>query len=69
VGLTGTPDEIASVARNYHVYYQKVPLQGGGYSMSHSSIIYLMGRDGKFVTHYEIENGADAILQDLQKRI
>ena len=45
IGLTGTPDEIATVAKEYRVYYAK-HVTGPGpndYSMDHSSIIYLMG--------------------------
>ena len=69
VGLTGTPAEVAKAAQAYKVYYQKVPLDGGGYTMNHSSIIYLMGPDGKFVSHDEIENGPDALAADLSKRL
>lgn len=48
IGLSGTPDEIAKVAREYKVYYEKVPTSDGGYTMNHSAAIYLMGRDGIF---------------------
>ena len=47
-GFTGAPTEIARIAREYHVYYQKVPLPGGGYTMDHSSAIYLMDANGRF---------------------
>jgi protein SCO1 len=49
-GYTGTPSEIAQIAKEYRVYYKKVPTDGGGYTMDHSSIIYLMGPDAQFVT-------------------
>ncbi len=49
-GYTGTAAEIAQIAKEYRVYYKKVPTEGGGYTMDHSAIIYLMGSDGKFVT-------------------
>jgi protein SCO1 len=49
-GYTGTPPEIAQIAKEYRVYYKKVPTEDGGYTMDHSAIIYLMGSDGKFVT-------------------
>jgi len=51
IGLTGTPDEIAKVAREYRVYYSKHATGPGpdDYSMDHSSIIYLMGPDGRFI--------------------
>jgi protein SCO1/2 len=49
-GYTGTPAEIAQIAREYRVYYRKVPTDDGGYTMDHSAIIYLIGPGGKFVT-------------------
>jgi len=54
VGLTGTPEEIAAVAKAYKVYYKKVPNADspGDYGMDHTSIIYLMDPDGAFVTHF-----------------
>ncbi len=57
VGLTGTPEEIAKVEREYHVYAAKHETGNGGeYSMDHSSVIYLMDRDGRFVA--PVEEGA-----------
>jgi protein SCO1/2 len=51
LGLTGTPAEIATVAKEYHVYYAEHRTGPGpnDYSMDHSSILYLMGPDGKFI--------------------
>ncbi|HEX5325884.1 MAG TPA: SCO family protein [Acetobacteraceae bacterium] len=51
VGLTGTPEQIAQVTKEYHVYAAK-HVTGPGpndYSMDHSSILYLMGPDGQFI--------------------
>jgi protein SCO1 len=61
-GFTGTPEQIAKIARQYRVYYRKIPTKDGGYVMDHSSIIYLMGPDGKFVSMIAYqENDASAI--------
>ena len=49
-GYTGTPEEIAKIAKEYRVYYKKVPTSDGGYVMDHTALIYLMGPDDKFVT-------------------
>jgi protein SCO1 len=49
-GYTGTPAEIAQIAKEYRVYYKKVPTEDGGYTVDHSAIIYLMGPDSKLVT-------------------
>ena len=62
IGLTGTPEQVAAVARAYRVYYQKVPGKDGGpYLMDHSSIIYLLDRNGRFVTHFTHDAKAEAI--------
>src|ERR1700761_2370069 len=47
IGLTGTSAQVAATAKAYRVYYQKDG-QGEGYSVAHSSIVYLMNPDGKF---------------------
>ena len=55
IGLTGTPDQVATAAKAYRVFYSKVVEKGAkpdAYLMDHSSITYVMGPDGKFVTHF-----------------
>jgi protein SCO1 len=47
VGLTGTAAQIASVAHAYRVYYKKAGT-GPGYSLDHTSIVYLMDPRGRF---------------------
>ena len=48
-GFTGTPENIARTAKAYRVYYQKVATDGGGYTLDHSSAIYLFDAQGRFV--------------------
>lgn len=52
VGLTGSAEELAAVAKAYRVYYQKVADEKtpGSYSYDHSAIFYLMGKDGVFMS-------------------
>jgi len=68
-GLTGTPKQIASVARAYRVYYARHALPGGGYSVDHSSIIYLMNPDGQFVSILDAQQGAAALEKELASRL
>jgi cytochrome oxidase Cu insertion factor (SCO1/SenC/PrrC family) len=50
VGLTGSPEEIRRVANAYKAFYVKVPdAQGRDYSIDHTGVIYLMGRDGAYL--------------------
>jgi len=55
IGLTGTKDQIAQIAKVYRVYYGRVEAEEvppehrtGSYAMDHSSFLYLMGPDGQF---------------------
>jgi protein SCO1/2 len=49
LGLTGTPEQVAAAAKAYRVYYAKVG-DGPGYTIDHSTAIYLMDPKGRFVT-------------------
>ncbi len=49
IGLTGSPEQVAAAAKAYKVYYAKVG-DGPGYTMDHSTAIYLMDPKGRFKT-------------------
>ena len=69
VGLTGSADEIKAVEKKYRVYAVKKPLEGGNYGMDHSSVIYLMGPDGKLVSFYDEAISPDDLAKDLRAKI
>jgi protein SCO1/2 len=52
LGLTGTPDEVAAAARAYHVYYAVEKGGGADYVVDHSSYVYVMNPEGKFVKFF-----------------
>jgi cytochrome oxidase Cu insertion factor (SCO1/SenC/PrrC family) len=50
IGLTGDAEAIRKAADAYKVYYAKVPTAGGSdYTVDHSSFIYVMDRDGRYL--------------------
>ena len=49
-GLVPTLEELKAVAKSFRAYYDKQPTSDGSYTMSHTAMIYLMDRDGNFVT-------------------
>ena len=68
VGLTGTPQQVADAARAYAVFYSKMPHEdGGGYSMNHSRIIFLMGPDGEPIAMLPHEEGPTAMAAELER--
>jgi protein SCO1/2 len=67
-GLTGSPAEIAAVAREYVASYGKGPVQpGGGYAMSHSRQMLLMGPTGGPIALLPADQGVDATLTALER--
>jgi protein SCO1 len=67
--LSGDEASLASVAKEYRVYYKKVPLEGGDYTMDHTAIVYLMDKDGRFVSPFNMKRTAEAAAADLRKRL
>ncbi len=58
VGLTGTPEEIAAVAKAYKIYYRKVPTDSG-YTMDHSATVFLMDGRGDFYGTSNFQESAE----------
>ena len=69
IGLTGTPEQIAKVAKEYRVYYAEHRTGPGpnDYSMDHSSVLYLMGPDGKFVAPLRADESGEELATELRK--
>ena len=66
-GITGAPDAVAAVAKEYRVYYKKVPTENGDYSMDHTAIVYLMDKEGRFVSPFSLRRPTQASVADLKK--
>ncbi|HTR17104.1 MAG TPA: SCO family protein [Acetobacteraceae bacterium] len=64
-GLSGTAAQVADAERAYRVYAARHPTKDGGYEMDHSSVIYVMGPDGDFVTVL----GDDSKPQDIATKL
>jgi protein SCO1/2 len=68
IGLTGTDAQIAAAERGYHVYARKAGSEPN-YTMDHTSILYLMGKDGKFLRHFNGDAPAQEISDGLKEAL
>lgn len=70
-GLTGSPEQIASVLKVFGVYAKKVELKDSalGYTMDHSSFIYLFDRNGDFATLFDPTMESDAMAAKLKENV
>jgi protein SCO1/2 len=66
-GLTGDPEVMAKVTSEYRVYAKKVPLKDGDYTMDHTALVYLMDRDGRFVSPFNLKQPPEQAAAELKK--
>lgn len=66
-GLSGDPAETAKVITSYRVYAKKVPTKDGDYTMDHTALIYLMDREGRFVSPFNLKRTPEEAAADLRR--
>jgi protein SCO1/2 len=67
VGLTGTQAQTDAVVKSYRAYAKKVPLEGGGYTMDHTALVYLMDGKGRFVGSLNLDRPPAEAAKDVEK--
>lgn len=66
IGLSGSSEQIAAVEKAYRVYARKgQPQSDGGYSMDHSSVVYLMDKNGGFVESLDLQRPPEDTAKEL----
>ena len=71
IGLTGSAEQVAAIAGAYRIFYarQENKERPTDYLMDHSSIVYLMGPDGKFLKHFTYTTDAKALAQGIAEAL
>jgi protein SCO1/2 len=67
IGLTGSLEEMDKAAKGYHVYYKKVPLDDGDYTMDHTASVFLMKADGSFQGMIAFGEDGDIALEKIRR--
>jgi cytochrome oxidase Cu insertion factor (SCO1/SenC/PrrC family) len=68
MALTGSIEATTAAARAYRIYFEKVKPEGSSeYLVDHSSLTFLMSRDGRFLTYFGPEVTADQIVVAIKK--
>lgn len=66
IGLTGTEEEIHNISNDYKIYKNKLDENDKEYYLiDHSTFIYLMSPNGKFLHHYTINDSSETILNSI----
>jgi protein SCO1/2 len=68
-GLRGDADAIEAAAKSFHVYYRARRIGGGEYAIDHSSYIYVMNPQGRFVALLAPDAPGHKIAEDVKKLV
>ena len=67
VGLRGSPEELAALAKDFKIYYKKVEGKTpGSYTMDHSAASYVYDPQGRLRLYTRYGSGAQALADDLK---
>lgn len=68
VGLTGTEQQVADMAKAYRIFYSRIdrPDLPEAYTMDHSTFTYVMGPNGHYMTHFNHGVTRDEIASVIQ---
>lgn len=69
IGLTGTPEQVKVALRNFRVFASKNWLEGGDYTMDHSTFVYLMDQNGDYLSHFSASGSEDELVAGIRKAI
>ncbi len=68
VALRGTPEQTAAAAKEFKVFYAKVPGKTeGSYTMDHTAGSYILDAEGRLRLFVRYGGGAEALTADLRK--
>ncbi len=67
VGLTGSNEQIEAAAREFKVFYQKVPTSEGNYTMDHTAGAYVFDPEGHVRLFVRYGMGVDKVTADLRQ--
>lgn len=71
IGLSGTPEQVLALSRQYGAFYQKVEMKGSamGYSVDHTSVFYIVNSEGKVLATVPHSGDPAQLLAALQQQL
>ena len=68
IGVTGPRENIDAAIKGFRVYARKVPGDSpDSYSMDHTALVYLMDKQGRFVTGFNLKRAPQDAARDLRR--
>jgi protein SCO1/2 len=67
VGVSGDRAAIDPVLREYRIYSKKAAENGDDYAVDHTTVVYLMDKNGRFVSSFNVGRKPAEAARDLQR--
>lgn len=69
VGVSGDRAALDPVLKEYRIYAKKAPSNGDDYAVDHTSIVYLMDKNGRFVSAFNVARKPAEAARDLERHL
>ena len=68
-GWTGPETEIARAVEGFRAYYERVPSEGGDYTMNHTASVFLFDAVGQFVTMIDYHESRELAVPKIRRAL
>jgi protein SCO1/2 len=67
IGLTADKEKTEAIAKAFKVYVKKVPGENGDYTVDHTAAVYLVDKNGRFVSAFNLAKPAQQVARELER--
>ncbi len=67
IGLTGPRAQLEPMLRGYRIYAKRAPGKEEDYAVDHTTVVYLMDKNGRFVTSFNVGRKPDEAAKELER--
>ncbi|MDZ7823213.1 MAG: SCO family protein [Ahrensia sp.] len=67
--ISGNPDQVRAMASGFGVYYKRLELEGGDYTMDHTASVFLLDKNGAFRSTIAYGENSDTAVQKLRNLV
>lgn len=67
IGLTGKHEALDPMLEKYRIFWKKTPSASDDYSVDHTTVVYLMDKNGRFVNAFNVSRKPFAAARELEK--
>ncbi len=66
-GLTGPRAQLEPMLRSYRIYAKRAPGKDEDYAVDHTTVVYLMDKNGRFVTSFNVNRKPEEAAKELAR--